>query len=181
MAKESFAKPSQVRAADTGLLGSNPMDWLYKNTGYGNVSGAPISAPPMVSNPGSLMGMPQQQPQPQPQPQQQLPQGMGGSTSKGIFDQYMSQIFDQKYRPSQELGGYKNFGAYGGFMPNMAPFQAAMNPPAAAQSSGASMDTPIEIENFYKKYPQIAAAAMAATGGTSIPDYFHPSFLNPGY
>jgi hypothetical protein len=69
----------------------------------------------------------QQNQQPANPPMQGL-----GSQSKGLFDAYMGQIFDQKYRPSTPLGGYQDFGAYGGFMPTMTPRQMIDKKTAAA-------------------------------------------------
>ena len=65
-----------------------------------------------------------------------------GQNSRGIFDSYMSQIFNQKYKPQQALGGYQNFGSYGGFMPQMSIFQQLMQakPTQGGQSGGGIFD-----------------------------------------
>lgn len=66
---------------------------------------------------GTADGLAQQQAyQPMGQQGQQ-----GGSPSQGMFASYMQDLFRQKYRPQQALGGYQNFGAFGGFMPPSMP------------------------------------------------------------
>lgn len=68
-----------------------------------------------------------------PQPEQARPtQNQGGQgymgPSQNLFQAYMNQIFNQKYRPQQALGGYQNFGSYGAFMPYRMPMQAKAQP-----------------------------------------------------
>lgn len=59
---------------------------------------------------------------------QGMPHGMPQSPSQGLFAAYMNQLFQQKYRPQQALGGYQNMGGFGAFMPPAQPVQPA--PPA---------------------------------------------------
>jgi len=83
----------------------------------------------------------------QPQPQiPGAPQGMG-QNSRSIFDSYMSQIYNQKYKPQQALGGYQNMGSYGGFMPQMGVFQQLMqaaSKPSQGGGGGAGIFNPMD-------------------------------------
>jgi len=118
--KQGFASPSQVRAADTpgsqlgnGLTGIGSLPSL--------INGAMQQAGPLL----------QQQAAP-PQQQAPMPQGAPpglGSTSRGIFDQYMSQIYTPKYTPPPISGIYGTQpGGYQGFFAPQMP-----KPPAPAQ------------------------------------------------
>jgi hypothetical protein len=56
------------------------------------------------------------------------PMGKYQSPSQGLFAAYMQNLFQQKYRPQQALGGYQNFGGYGGFTSPMMPAVNRMQP-----------------------------------------------------
>ena len=83
-----------------------------------------------------MMRIPTQREQiPQMPGRQQAMGSMGQMGSQGLFEQYMQNLFKQKYAPQQMQGGVQNFGGFMGFgSPQMAPLQ--QRAPGQAQQPG---------------------------------------------